>query len=181
MATSVRGDSHIGRRQLLKIGLTGTALLASAGGIATLSGCAADRPAESFVQLRDSDLPLLRRLIPVVLDGSLPTTDQQQAIDTILQSIDSALNHMPPHMLKQFMQLFDLLASSITRGPTTGVWRSWDKADDQTVQAFLQRWENSSFDLFQQGYNALTKPILIAWYTAPQSWGSCGYPGPPAI
>jgi len=181
MTTSIQGDSHIGRRQLLKIGLAGTALLASAGGIATLSGCAADKPADTFVQLRDSDLPMLRRLIPVVLAGTLPETDRQQAVDTVLQSMDDALNHMPPHMLEQFRQLFDLLTSSITRGPTTGVWRSWDKADDQTVQAFLRRWENSSFDLFQQGYNALTKPIQIAWYTAPQSWDSCGYPGPPTI
>lgn len=169
------------RRDLLKIGLFGSAALAGAGLLGSLSGCGAERPANGFMQLRDSDLPMLRRLTPVVLEGAIPVSDTARAVTGTLASLDQGLAHLPPAVSKQVQQLFDLLSLPLTRGPLTGIWSGWEQAQDAEIQAFLQRWENSSLDLLRQGCASLQQMILMAWYGRTEAWAHCGYPGPPNI
>ncbi|EZQ18939.1 MULTISPECIES: hypothetical protein [Pseudomonadaceae] len=169
------------RRQLLKLGLFGTAVLTTVGGIASLGGCSADTPAQGFQQLRKDDLPMLRRVIPVVLVGALPAEQQAAIVEGVLLALDNNLNQLSPSLNTQLLQLFDLLTLGVTRGAVTGIWGSWENANDEAVQAFLKRWENSSFALLQQGQNALTNLILLSCYSTPASWPQCGYPGPPRI
>lgn len=171
----------INRRQLLKFGLFGSIVLATAGGIAGLSGVFMSTPAAGFQQLRESDLPMLRSIIPLILDGALPTDAPAAAVDAILHGLDNSLHHLSPSMRKQSLQLFDLLSMDLTRGPTTGVWRSWENASTVDVQAFLQRWENSRLALFRQGHVALNRLVLLVWYSLPESWAQSGYPGPPRL
>lgn len=177
MNHSIRAGD-ISRRQLIKFGLVGGVVLATAGGIAGLSGAFRSTPAAGFQQLRQSDLPMLRGIIPVILDGALPTAPAA-AVDAILRGLDSSLHHLSPSMRKQSLQLFDLLSMGISRGPATGVWGSWEKASQRDIEAFLQRWENSRLALFRQGQAALKQLVLLVWYCLPESWGHCGYPGPP--
>ena len=171
----------LNRRQLLKVGLFGTAVLASAGGLASLSGCTTETAAPGYRQLRGQDLPMLRRLVPVVLAGALPATGRSAAVDNVLQALDNNLDRLSPSLNRQVLQLFDLLTLGLTRGAVTGIWGAWENASDAAVTAFLQRWENSSFALLQQGRNALTNIILLSCYSTPASWAQCGYPGPPRI
>ncbi|MBD9483560.1 twin-arginine translocation pathway signal protein [Pseudomonas sp. PDM14] len=169
----------LSRRGLLKIGLFGSAFLATAGVTASLSGCSADVPAAGFTVLRQSDLPVLRALIPVVLDGALPAADMLGAVEGTLKSIDGGLHYLSPEMLKLTTQLFDVLAMGITRGPLTGIWGSWDNASKGDIEAFLARWEHSSLDLLRMGHSSLLQLVQMAWYGRPEAWGHCGYPGPP--
>ncbi|WP_425316803.1 twin-arginine translocation pathway signal protein [Stutzerimonas chloritidismutans] len=168
------------RRDLLKVGLFGSAALAGAGLLGSLSGCSAERAASGFEMLRDSDLPMLRRLIPVVLEGATPISDTAHVVGT-LASLDQGLAHLPPALSKQVQQLFDLLSLSLTRGPLTGIWGGWEQAKDSEIQAFLQRWQNSSLALLRQGHASLLQMILMAWYASPAAWEHCGYPGPPKV
>ncbi len=168
------------RRDLLKVGLFGSAALAGAGLLGSLSGCSAERAASGFEMLRDSDLPMLRRLIPVVLEGATPISDTAHVVGT-LASLDQGLAHLPPALSKQVQQLFDLLSLSLTRGPLTGIWGGWEQAKDSEIQAFLQRWQNSSLALLRQGHASLLQMILMAWYASPAAWAHCGYPGPPKV
>ena len=172
---------QLSRRNLLKVGLLGTALLGTAGLTATLSGCSASTPANGYLILRSSDLPFLRALIPVMLDGAVSAEQMPQAIDGTLKSLDTSLAHLSPEMLKLTVQLFDVLALPITRGPLTGVWGSWDNASAQDVQNFLNRWQNSFISLLKMGHSSLLQLVMMAWYSRPESWGHCGYPGPPKI
>jgi len=165
---------------LLKVGLFGSAALAGAGLLGSLSGCSAERAASGFEMLRDSDLPMLRRLIPVVLEGATPISDTAHVVGT-LASLDQGLAHLPPALSKQVQQLFDLLSLSLTRGPLTGIWGGWEQAKDSEIQAFLQRWQNSSLALLRQGHASLLQMILMAWYASPAAWAHCGYPGPPKV
>src|SRR5690606_38948733 len=119
------------RRQLLKLGLFGTAVLATAGGIASLSGCAADSAAPGFQQLRAGDLPMLRRVIPTVLSGALPTAHRVEGTEGVLLALDNNLNRLSPSLNRQVLQLFDLLTLSMTRGPVTGIWGPWENASDE--------------------------------------------------
>ncbi|MFL9814135.1 twin-arginine translocation pathway signal protein [Stutzerimonas sp. VN223-3] len=169
----------LSRRGLLKVGLFGSATLAGAGLLGSLSGCSGERAASGFVLLRDSDLPMLRRLIPVVLKNA--AADMPAAVQGTLASLDQGLAHLSPALSHQVLQLFDLLSLPFTRGPVTGIWGGWEQAPSEDIHAFLQRWENSSLTLLRQGHASLLQMILMAWYGRPESWGHCGYPGPPVV
>jgi hypothetical protein len=171
----------LSRRELLKVGLCASVFLSTVGLAASLSGCSASTAASGFSTLRSSDLPFLQALIPVVLDGSLNGVSLPQAIDGTLHSIDHSLQSLSPQMLKVTQQLFDVLALPLTRGPLTGVWGGWENAGGEQVQAFLQRWQHSSLDLLRLGHGALLQLTLMAWYSRPESWAHCGYPGPPTV
>ena len=172
---------HLSRRSLLKVGLMGSAFLATAGLTASLSGCSASTPKAGFAVLRESDLPFLQALIPVMLSGAVQPAQMPAAVSATLENLDYSLNHLSPEMLKLTVQLFDVLALPITRGPLTGVWGSWQQASPAEVGAFLERWQNSSIDLLKMGHASLLQLVMLAWYGQAEAWAHCGYPGPPTV
>ena len=171
----------LSRRNVLKIGVCASAFLTTAGVAASLSGCSSDIAASGFVSLRASDLPFLRAVIPVMLEGASSGLPPEALVEETLRSLDGGLAHLSDEMLKLTRQLFDVLGMAITRGPLTGVWGNWDNADASQIRRFLDRWENSSLNLLRQGHSSLLQLVLMAWYSVPDSWGRCGYPGPPKI
>lgn len=181
MTDTTLDTDGLSRRRLIKVGLFGSAFLATAGLTATLSGCSASTPASGYAILRESDLPFLRALIPVMLEGAVPAERMSQAIDGTLQSLDYSLDRLSPEMLKLTVQLFDVLALPVTRGPLTGVWGRWENASAQDVRNFLDRWQNSAIGLLKMGHASLLQLVMMAWYSRPESWARCGYPGPPTV
>ena len=171
----------LSRRGLLKVGLFGSAFLATAGVTASLSGCSASVPASGLATLRSSDLPFLRALIPVVLAGAVKAEAMPAAVEKTIAGIDYSLTRFSPEMLKLTVQLFDVLALPITRGPLTGVWGSWESASPADVQAFLERWQNRSISLLKMGHASLLQLVMMSWYSRAESWAHCGYPGPPTV
>ena len=101
------------------------------------------------------------------------------AVKATLDTLDDNLNHLSPALLTLTQQLFDVLAMPVTRGPLTGVWGRWENASPEQIQSFLQRWHNSSLSLLKMGHGSLVQLVMMSWYECPQSWGACGYPGPP--
>ncbi|MGE6687391.1 twin-arginine translocation pathway signal protein [Stutzerimonas stutzeri] len=174
-------ELSLNRRGLLKVGLLGGAILAGGGLLSRTLSASADGPASGFFVLRDSDLPMLRRVTPLLLEGSTAPSDMPQAVQATLVSLDGGLHHLSPALLSQVRQLFDVLSLPLTRGPLTGIWSSWDAATDDQIRAFLQRWQNSSFALLRQGHASLLQMTLMAWYASPVAWAHCGYPGPPKV
>jgi len=181
MNDSVIATPGLSRRGLLKVGLMGSAFLATAGLTATLSGCSASTPANGFAILRESDLPFLNALIPVMLTGAVPPEQMPSAVNGTLQNLDYSLNRLSPEMLKLTVQLFDVLAMAVTRGPLTGIWGSWENASSDDVRHFLDRWQNSSLSLLRMGHASLLQLVMMAWYGRAESWAHCGYPGPPKV
>ncbi len=181
MNDSVIQAPGLSRRGLLKVGLMGSAFLATAGLTASLSGCSASSPASGFAIVRDSDLPFLKALIPVMLAGAVKPENMQQAIAGTLQSLDYSLNHLSPELLKLTVQLFDVLAMAVTRGPLTGIWGSWENASSEDINHFLERWQNSSLSLLRMGHASVLQLVMMSWYGRPESWAHCGYPGPPKV
>lgn len=116
MTPSLTETPALSRRGLLKIGLCASAFLATAGLGASLSGCTASTPANGFAILRNNELPFLRALIPVMLEGAVAADRMSTAIDATLVNLDNALNHLSPEMLKLTQQLFDVLGMTVTRG-----------------------------------------------------------------
>ncbi|MCD9114019.1 twin-arginine translocation pathway signal protein [Pseudomonas bijieensis] len=181
MNPSLIDTPTLSRRDLLKFSLGASAFLTTVGLGASLSGCSPSQPANGLTVLRDSDLPFLRSIIPVLLDGAVAVGQIPTATDATLRSLDSGLAHLSPAMLKLTHQLFDVLTLGITRGPLTGVWVSWENASSDAIRQFLGRWENSSLDLLRQGHSSLLQLVMMAWYSRPEAWAHCGYPGPPTV
>ena len=181
MTDTTLPGAGLSRRGLLKVGLFGSAFLATAGVTASLSGCSASSSARGFSVLRSSDLAFLRALIPVMLAGSVATAAMPEAVKDTLNRLDDNLNHLSPALLTLTQQLFDVLAMPVTRGPLTGVWGRWENASPEQIQAFLQRWQNSSLSLLKMGHGSLVQLVMMSWYECPQSWAACGYPGPPNL
>ncbi len=181
MSPSLSESPALSRRGLLKFGLCPTAFLTPAGLGASLSSCSANSPASGFAILRSSDLPFLRALIPVMLDGAVAAEKLPAAVEGTLQSLDHDLNHLSPEMLKLTRQLFDVLGMTVTRGPLTGIWGSWENASGNDIRQFLQRRQNSSFSLLRMGHSSVVQLVMMAWYKRAESWAHCGYPGPPSV
>jgi hypothetical protein len=170
------------RRSLLQVGLFGSLLLGAAGATATLSGCTGrvESTAAGYRFLRDADLPLMRALVPVVLDSMLPAdgAERDRMLDDLLQHIDLGCYRLGHPARKVVAQLFDLLNMRLTRWPLTGVG-AWEQATPAQVQAFLERWRTSSFAMFNAGYRALVKLISVSFYGTRAGWAAANYPGPP--
>ncbi|BAU71920.1 hypothetical protein [Metapseudomonas furukawaii] len=181
MSETTLDTPGLSRRNLLKVGLFGSAFLATAGLTASLTGCSASVPASGYAALRDADLPFLRALVPVMLDGAVPAGRMADAVTGTLESLDHALHRLSPEMLRLTRQLFDVLALPVTRGPLTGVWGRWENASAEDIRQFLGRWENSSIGLLKMGHASLLQLVMMAWYGRPESWAHCGYPGPPQV
>lgn len=171
----------LSRRGLLKFSLGASAFLATAGLGASLSGCSASQPASGFLALRSADLPFVRAVMPVMLDGAVAADALPAALEGALQSLDRNLAYLSPEMLKLTRQLFDVLAMAVTRGPLTGIWGAWENASGDDIRHFLQRWENSSLSLLRMGHSSLLQLVMMAWYSRAESWAHCGYPGPPKV
>ncbi len=174
-------ETLLSRRGALKIGLCASALLATVGLGASLSGCSSSDKAQGFAVLRSSDLPFLRTLIPVMLSASVTEAAMPSAADATLHRLDDNLNHLSPELLKLTQQLFDVLAMPVTRGPLTGIWGRWETASPEQVGQFLDRWQNSSLSLLRMGHGSLTQLVMMSGYERPELWAHCGYPGPPKI
>ena len=174
-------ETLLSRRGALKIGLCASALLATVGLGASLSGCSSSDKAQGFAVLRSSDLPFLRTLILVMLSASVTEAAMPSAADATLHRLDDNLNHLSPELLKLTQQLFDVLAMPVTRGPLTGIWGRWETASPEQVGQFLDRWQNSSLSLLRMGHGSLTQLVMMSGYERPELWAHCGYPGPPKI
>jgi hypothetical protein len=162
------------RRTFLKVGVGGALLLAGAGFIASQR----DRSIpDGFKWIDRESLKFLYAVIPVILDGTLPTDQAARAVaiaDTV-ESWDRAISGMTPSVQGEIKDLFGLVTNPLTRGAATGVWNDWDNADSATVTAFLNRWRHSKISLMRAGYQAINQLTLASWYGNPLAWGHLGY------
>lgn len=71
-----------------------------------------------------------------MLAGSIAHVALPGATDATLHQLDSNLAHLSPELLKLTLQLFDVLAMPVTRGPLTGVWDRWEDTSPERIQHF---------------------------------------------
>ena len=169
------------RRNFLKVGLLGSMSLGLAA-----CGSMLERPPESCKScdwLRPDDRHVLEALVPVVLDGALPSNEQEykQAINEVIIGIDFAVSHFPPTVQAEIRQLFWLLETPFTRSFIGGLWVAWHNASDKEIAELLNGWKSSDFDLLRVAYTALHDFVTASWYANPLSWQRIHYPGPPRL
>lgn len=167
------------RRQFLRVGLMGALTLSTVSTVAVLTGCSAPPPARSFRFLRDSDLKVLRALLPVLLAGALPAgASAAAAVEETLHTMDHLVFGSSRAGQKQLSQLFDLLSMPATRYTVVGLSQDWDKASASDINAFLVNWSQSRFQMLRAGYLGLGQLANMSWYLQPRSWAAIGYVPP---
>jgi len=177
---TVRRDFDPARRTLLKTGVAGAAVLLLGRWLAPASAIADGDM--SYVFLTADEVTMLRRIVPVMLEGALPPeVPARAAVTEIISSVDQTAAYLPPAVRQELRDLFNLLNTGVTRALLAGVWGSWVKASDQNIAEFLSRWKDSRFNLLRSAYCALHDLTAGNWYSNPKSWNRIGYDGPPKL
>jgi len=179
--------NKLSRRQLIKTGIFGSAVLSISSGAASLSASTEtqDQPAHvdghPYPFLNKDDQVLITALLPVIIDLNWPkdAKDQQIATEKTLRSIDLYITRLGSFNAGEIRKLFDLLNFRMTRFLMAGIWSSWDKVDKKQVDGFLISWKLSRFSLLTGAYNALTDILAFCWYSNPENTSKLGYSGPP--
>ena len=172
----------MGRRDFLRTGLFGAMALSTVSFSAALTGCASAPPAAGLRVLRDSDLVVLRALMPVVLNGAMPAdATRENVISESLQLLDNLLEGSSRAGQQQLHQLLDLMTFPPTRRLVAGMQHDWAAASRDDVNSFLNKWRDSRFSLLRAGYLALTQMIAMNWYLQPRSWAAINYVPPRVI
>jgi hypothetical protein len=166
------------RRQFIKVGLAGAAVLAAARFLEPPRAAAV-----GYRILDEEAARMVAALVPVVLAGALPedTAARSRAVRETVEAFDRAVSGLTPSVQEEVGQLFSFLAFAPTRIGFARLWVPVEEATPNDLTAFLARWRSSRFDLQRSSYNALTQLIQAAWYGNAASWTAIGYPGPPAM
>ncbi len=156
------------RREFLKAGIAGSALLACAGCVTATA---------------DEEAALLTAVSAAVLAGILPAEPVQRraAVAEAVAGVRKAIAGLSAAAQKEVGELFTLLTLSPARRLIAGVSSPWATAAEAEVAAFLERWRYSRFALLQGAYAALHDLVLGAWYARPDAWPAIGYPGTPEV
>lgn len=169
-------DMALQRRDFLRFGATASMLLASASGVALLSGCSRhDISAQGYQFLRSEEVTVLSALAPVLLKGAWPTNNAGEAQTTLLRSIDGAIYHTSPDSQEKLHQLFDLLTLAPTRSLIFGLWRDWPEASEAQLMAFIDSCRHSKLEFFRLVYMSLVRVVEMCWYLEPATWADLGY------
>lgn len=128
-------------------------------------------------------IAIIAAIVPAMLGGVLPPLDPQRAasITATVGGVRLAIEGLPPAAQGELAQLFALLAFAPARVALARVSAPWSEASVPEVDAFLERWRQSRFQLFRSAYDALHQLVLAAWYGQPAAWPAIGYPGPPLL
>ena len=174
-------SSRISRRTLLKAGLAGGAALLLARWLYTTTS--SPSPAVGSEPALEPDArTIIAAIIPVLLDGALPSdADEKAARAEALAAAELAIAGLPPATRKELDQLFSLLAFAPTRCVVAGIWSPWPQATPESIAGFLARWRDSRFALLRSANDALHQIVFAAWYGSPRAWPAIGYPGPPSL
>ncbi len=175
----------ISRRELIKTGVAGAAVLALAQ-CAPKSSATAPLWTDTAYDYRVLDATqrgIVAAIAAVMLAGALPAQSGagESPLTLAVRGVDTAIAGLTPSVQGEVQQLFGLLSNPVIRPLATGLWVGWGDAKASDVAAFLTRWRFSGITLFRSGYDALHQLVMAGWYGNDAAWPHTGYPGPPRI
>lgn len=169
-----------GRRSFIKLGLASGATLSAASTFSVLSGCssAPNKPANNFLNLRESDIALLKIWVPVIIvPEARPNGDDD--VDRIIERLDNILDSAIDDARKQLLELFDLLQLGLARRWLFGTWQAPETLSFEERTEAIKHWQAKESVLARTAFQAVTNAIMMSWYSDPQAAIDTGYPGPP--
>ena len=176
--------SKLERRRFLKRGLLGGAALVLAGNLPFLLRTTAIRfePRGTLRLLTREEYAILAAAVARLCPGPTagpgwPTAD---ALDCA-GKIDALMAQVHPDVGKDFRGLLRLVESSYLGTVMAGSPRPFTRADGAEQDWRLAAWARSRFALPRSGYQALKRLAHATYYSSPEVYALCGYPGPPVV
>ena len=170
------------RRRLLKKSVVGATLLAIAGSVplalrrTRLRELPAQRPLRFFTP---AEYSIWAAVADRVLAEEKPSGAPTPADLDVAGRADAFLAPLPEtdrKDLKQLLALFDnALFSALQGGPA----RPFTAMSAREQDAHLRRWQTSRLALQRTGYQAMKRLCCALFFSAPETYASVGYPGPP--
>ena len=168
----------LGRREFLRAGLFGSALLAGGAGVASLSGCSAPMTAaEGYLHLRPADLELLTPLVPVILAGAL--SNGEADVQRALKRLDTLFDSPSQSSREALFKLYDVLQLGAFRWWVMDAWAHPASLSSEEIDKGMAKWSRKQNSFARLAFNGLCQPLTMSWYTDPEVAKSTGYPGPP--
>ena len=117
-----------------------------------------------------------------VLGPALPvdTANREAELTRVITAAGALIDNFPASTRREVGDLFGLLALKPAR-MILGFSGNWEMSEVPAVAQSLLALRDSSIGLKQQAYFALHDMVLGSFYSAPQTWISTGYPGPPTL
>lgn len=171
------------RRQFLKTGVIGGALLAVAYALHKPLDSLGKRVLVDSFPVQQAMRAVVTAVAPVLLAGMLPPpgAERTAAVERATNAVAVAVSSLSAAAQREIAELFALLTLPPARIALAGVRSPWSDAGEAEVRAFLDSWRHSPVDLLKTGYLALHDLVLGSWYADGANWGAIGYPGPPQM
>src|SRR5262245_17700608 len=134
------------RRQLLKTGMAGTFVLATAGWTAGWSVPSALASGGSAF-IRPQDEALARAVIQAFVGWTLPTdaAARKVAIDESVKTVNAYFGSFSPAVQAEAQEAFDLRNIGLVRWLIAGVSKPWAEAAPEQVLAAMESFRTSRF------------------------------------
>ena len=168
----------LGRREFLRAGLLGSALLAGGASVASLSGCSAPMTAaDGYLHLRPADIALLTPLVPVILAGALPNGEAD--VQRALKRLDTLFDSPSQGSREALFKLYDVLQLGAFRWWVMDAWAHPASLNSEEIDQGMAKWSRKQNSFARLAFNGVCQPLMMFWYTDPDVARSTGYPGPP--
>ena len=163
------------RRRLLQVGIGGSILLAAgAVGVALQPGSTAS-PAEPLRVLDAKTWTIVAAVAETMAAPSGPSADTLG----IASRVDKQLDRMHPADAAEVVQALQLLENGLVGLIFGGGFRPFTQSSVAQRTAVLEGWRNSSVATLRTAFKAIRGLVVTAYYSHPDTYSLCGYPGPP--
>jgi hypothetical protein len=173
-------DRGTSRRTFLKRGLIGGALLA-AGGVTYLATRASKlrKAPPDLAVLGEAEYSIFLAAAERILaiEPGAPTPEEVG----VGRRADGVLALASEADQRDFVRLLRLFDNALTGLGTASGLAPFTASPGPEQDARLRAWERSRIAILRTGYQAVKRLATACYYSAPESWASIGYPGPPAI
>ncbi len=158
------------------MGLLGGALLAFGG--TELSLCATKQVGVATEPLAALDARAFQVLVAfasrvVTVTGSSPVA--------IAHGVDRSLSYALPETQEGINKLLGLFENALPGLLLDGRLKPFTCLSPEAQDAVLESWRRSRIELRRNGYQALRKLVLAAYYMEESSWGPLAYTPPPSL
>jgi hypothetical protein len=169
-------SGSVQRRDFLKKGLLGSALLAlGGGGLLLYPGRRLATPTQALRVLDERAFQVM-----VAIAARIVPYPGADAV-VIAHAVDTALSYTAPESQADLVKLLGLFENALPGLLLDGRAAPFTRLDPDAQDRALEHWRDSRLVLRRSGYHALRRLCLGAYYADPIAWPTLHYRGPPDL
>jgi hypothetical protein len=165
------------RRNVLKFGLAGAALLALGGIGLGLRGTVRHAPATALLALDEVEFAVLwaiaERVCPA--NGAFPAASSLQ----VAEKIDALMATLDPATVGETKLVLRLVENALPGLLLDGRFTTFTGSSPDVQDRVLEAMRTSRLPVRRTMFKALAGLVGATYYAQPEVWGAVAYPGPP--